>query len=58
MIDVDAIEEYFLEYKLSNFVPSSSSIRTRRMVREEAERAEHDKIFSNYTRKSRKTKLG
>jgi len=40
LIDVDDIKEYFLEYILSNSVPSSSSIKTRRMVREEAERAE------------------
>jgi len=56
--DVDATEENFSEFRQSNSIPSTSSVRTRRMVREEVERANQDKFFTDYTRKSRKRKLG
>lgn len=58
MIDVDVIEEDFSEYKKINYVPSNNSIKTRRMVIDESGKAEHDKKFTTYIRKSRKTKFG
>jgi len=58
LVDVDDVEEEFSEHIPNTFAPSSSSVKTRKMVREETEKAEKDKIFTTYESRSRKTKFG
>ena len=51
MLDID---EEIPERKSSNAPPHSSSVRTRRMREEAAQKIEQDKIFTTYTRRSRR----
>jgi len=58
VVDVDDVEEEFSEYRPNTSAPSSSSVKTRKMVTEETEEAGKNKIFTTYKRRSRKTKFG
>jgi len=51
MLDID---EEIPERKSRNVPPHNSSVRTRRMRKEDAQRIEKDKIFTTYTRRSRR----
>jgi len=51
MLDID---EEIPVHKSSNVPPPSSSVRTRKMRQEVAQKMEQDKIFTTYTRRSRR----
>jgi len=51
MLDID---EEILERRSRNVPPHKSSVRTRRMRQEAAQKIEQDKIFTTYTRRSRR----
>lgn len=53
MLDID---EEIPVRESSNVPPPSSSVRTRKMRQEAAQKMEQDKIFTTYTRRSRRAK--
>ena len=48
------IDEEIPAHKSSNVPPPISSVRTRKMRKEDAQKAEQDKFFTTYTRRSRR----
>ena len=56
MVDVVEINEETPEFRSSTIAQPSSSVKKRRMRQEDAKRIAKDKVFTSYTRRSRRIK--
>jgi hypothetical protein len=56
MVDMDGINKETPVFRLSIVAQPSSSVKTRRMRQEDAKKIAKDKIFTSYTRRSRRVK--